>query len=210
MNTAQRRLDLQEALIEIAQRSIASRGLIGMKARDLAAEAGCSVGAIYNVFSDLDDLVLTVNKRTLAAMETELAAAAGASLTGGGGDADEAIARMVRLALAYLHFAASHARLWSALFDHRSPEGKDLPEWYLDQQQRLFAFIEQPLRILQPGLRGKQLELLARSLFSAVHGIVVLGLDEKLGAISVPDIEKQIKIIVPAIGNGFLAGGGNH
>jgi AcrR family transcriptional regulator len=205
MRTAQRRLNLQEALIGIAERSIKSRGLDGMRARDLAAEVGCSVGAIYNVFSDLDDLVLSVNKRTLAVMETELAAAAGAPLIGGKHDVDEAIEQMVRLALAYLHFAASHARLWRALFDHRSPEGKSLPEWYLDQQQRMFAFIEQPLRILQPNLRGKQFELLARSLFSAVHGIVVLGLDEKLGAVSVPDIEKQIRIIVQAIGHGFLA-----
>ena len=29
-----------------------------MKARELALKVGCAVGAIYNVFDDLDDLVM--------------------------------------------------------------------------------------------------------------------------------------------------------
>ena len=95
---------------------------------------------------------------------------------------------MVRLAQAYLHFAVAHQRRWRALFDHRLPEGDELPRWYLDQQRQIFAFIERPLRVLRPDLTAEQFELLARSLFSAVHGIVALGLEEKLGAISVPRI----------------------
>jgi AcrR family transcriptional regulator len=205
MKTAERRHNLKEALIAVAERGIDANGLIGMKARDLATEAGCSVGAIYNVVADLDELVLAVNGRTLAMMEAELAAAAGSSLRGKKHSADKAIALLVRLAQAYLHFAVTHQRRWRALFDHHLPEGSELPGWYLDQQRQIFAFIEQPLRLLQPDLTERQFAILARSLFSAVHGIVALGLEEKLGAISVRELERQTAAIVTAIGHGLSA-----
>jgi len=57
------------ALISAAARTIAEQGLSGLKARALADEAGCAVGAIYNVVEDLDELVLLANARTLAALE---------------------------------------------------------------------------------------------------------------------------------------------
>lgn len=207
MKTAKRRHNLRESLIDAAGRGIQSRGLAGMKARELAAEAGCAVGAIYNVVADLDDLVLAVNARTLAALEDELAAAisvpSGEEKTG----TEAAIAQLVRLAHAYLHFAAGQTKRWRAVFDHRLADGRELPAEYQLQQQRLFAFIEQPLRVLQPGLAPEQFVLLARSLFSAVHGIVMLGLEEKLGAISLPGLEAQTAAILTALGRGFAMHG---
>jgi AcrR family transcriptional regulator len=205
MNTAERRNNLKETLVAVAERFIDNNGLAGMKARELAAQAGCSVGAIYNVVADLDELVIAVNGRTLDMMEAAFAAAAGTREGPEPDSADAAIAHMVRLALAYLHFAAGHQRRWRTLFDHRLPPGQELPEWYVGQQRRMFGVIEQALRILQPDLAADRFELLARSLFSAVHGIVALGLEEKLGAISVHDLEDQTTAIVTAIGRGLRA-----
>ena len=208
MNTAERRSNLKETLVAVAERFIDNSGLAGMKARELAAEAGCSVGAIYNVVADLDELVIAVNGRTLDMMETAFAAAAGTREGCEPDGVEAAIAQMVRLALAYLHFAAAHQRRWRTLFDHRLPPGQELPEWYVDQQRRMFGVIEHALRILQPDLAADLFELLARSLFSAVHGIVALGLEEKLGAISVHDLEDQTTAIVTAIGRGLRSASG--
>ena len=76
MNTVTRREQLREALTDAAARAIADHGLSGLKARALADEAGCAVGAIYNVVADLDELVLLANARTLVALEKALGAAA--------------------------------------------------------------------------------------------------------------------------------------
>ena len=59
---AERRAQLRDRLIDIAQEAIAARGLAGLKARDLAAAAGCALGAIYTAFDDLDELILRVNR----------------------------------------------------------------------------------------------------------------------------------------------------
>jgi AcrR family transcriptional regulator len=202
MSTAERRQSLKDALIEAAGRAIAMNGLDGLKARELAAEVGCAVGAIYNVVDDLDDLVLAVNTRTLAALEQAVGTALRAEPDGHGGP-QSAIAHMIRMALAYLDFAAANTPRWRALFTHYLSKRRPVPDWYRAEQRRMFAFIERPLRALQPGLPPADALLLVRSLFSAVHGIVILGLEDKLGVVPLDVLRVQLRIVVGAIGAGL-------
>jgi AcrR family transcriptional regulator len=200
--TDERRNRLREALISAAEQTIESHGLSGLKARTLAEQAGCALGAIYNVVTDLDDLIIAVNSRTLAALDHDLAVVKQVS------DAAEEpspIDRLVQLGTAYLAFAAAHSVRWRALFEHRLPEGNSLPEPYLEDQRRLFRYIEGPLRQLRPDFSPERRALVARSLFSAVHGIVILGLEEKLQAIPFKSLREQIAFVVSAIGRGMTA-----
>lgn len=178
-----------------------------MRARALAQEVGCAVGAIYNVVEDLDDLVLLVNARTLAAIERDLSAADqgrdAAAPHSQAPDAQSAIARLVRMALAYLDYAAAHTPRWRALFEHRMPAGREVPGWYREQQQRLLAHVEEFLLALQEQESRVRRALLARSLFSAVHGLVLLGLEEKLQPIPLPVLREQVRFVVAAIGRGM-------
>jgi AcrR family transcriptional regulator len=200
--TTERRQQLKKALISAAERTIENHGLGGLKARALAYRVGCAVGAIYNVVTDLDDLVFEVNLRTLTALERHLAAA---ERTVGAVEASTAIDRLVRLATAYLAFAAAHTLRWRALFEHRPPLQKSMPDRYLEEQRKLFRLVEEPLAELQPHLSGVRRALVARSLFSAVHGMVMLGLEEKLQALPLESLHEQIALIVSTIGRGMLA-----
>jgi AcrR family transcriptional regulator len=187
---------LRERLIDAAERSIAANGLAGLRARDLAHDAGCAVGTIYNVFEHLDELILCVGSRTLAMLDSVLGAVRSARPYGSPEDpADD----LVRLALAYLEFAAEHTVRWRALFDHRMSEARPLPQWFVDQQHALFAQAERPLVTLLPELDPEVRRTLARTLFSAVHGIVVLGLEEKLESLPFPDLRDQLAATVRAI-----------
>jgi AcrR family transcriptional regulator len=197
METAKRREQLKAALVAAAEWEISTGGLRGLKARELAYKVGCAVGAIYNVVSDLDDLILLVNARTLDEIEHKLVAIGPANTS------EEATAQLVRLALVYLDFAAEHTPRWRALFDHRLPEGRELPDWYVASQSKLFAYVEQPVAVLLPSASPEQRTLLARSLFSAVHGMVMLGLEEKLQRIPLPALREQITAVVTAIGRGM-------
>jgi AcrR family transcriptional regulator len=187
---------LRARLIDAAERTIAENGLMALKARDLARQAGCAVGTIYNVFEHLDELILCVGSRTLAMLETAL----GAVLSPGRrGSVEEAVADLVQLALAYLEFAATHTVRWRALFEHRMSEARPLPEWFVEQQHVLFAQAERPLGTLLPELDPDARQILARTLFSAVHGIVALGLEEKLASLPLPDLRNQVAATVRAI-----------
>jgi AcrR family transcriptional regulator len=198
MDTNERRERLRDDLVAAARGAIERAGLSSLKARELAAEAGCAVGAIYNVFPDLDALVLAVNAGTLERFESFVAgrrepeASPEQALTG--------------LADAYLDFAAANPHLWRALFQHRLPDGKSVPDWYLAAQARLFAHVEAPLGRLCPGLGAGERALLARTLFSATHGMVALGLDEKLVPIPLETLRAQLATVVSAMARGLAQG----
>ena len=203
METAERRRNLKESLIDAAEQEISAHGLRGVRARALADRIGCAVGAIYNVVADLDELIMLVNSRTLAALEAELLTAGRSPETTDRKGSPSAIERLRRMALAYLDFATAQRPRWRAVFEHRLPPGQSVPDWYLEDQMRLFRYVEAPLADLLPGLSGARRALLARSLFSAVHGLVTLGLEEKLQALEPGSLREQVTLIVSAVGRGL-------
>jgi AcrR family transcriptional regulator len=198
-----RRRNLKNALIDAAEQTISREGLGGLRARSLAFEVGCAVGAIYNVVDDIDDLIFAVNERTLLALERELTAASSGATESMG--VARAIEQLSRLALAYLGFAVDHGMRWRALFDHRLAEGRVIPERYRASQRRLFGYVEQPLQALAPKETAERRAAMARSLFSAVHGMISLGLDEKLGAVALADLREQIAFMTKAMARGIAA-----
>lgn len=202
--TAERRQELRSALIEAAERIIAARGLAGLKARELADDVGCALGAIYTVFPHLDSLVFEVNGRTLALFEGFLADRQNAAAGAGDGEYP-AIGRLVQLALTYLEFAIANHPRWRALFEHRIASNEEtVPDWYFGEQERLFSLVEAPLRELKPHLGADELMLFARTMFSGVHGIVSLGLDAKLMALPVDVLRSQVEKFVRVLGRGLV------
>lgn len=189
-----RKEKLRAALVDAAEQVVAERGLSALRARDLAASVGRALGALYTVFPDLDALVLEVNRRTLALFDAH------AGKAGGEGAPAEAL---VALALAYLDFAAAHRLRWRALFQHRMADERAPPDWYVAEQARLFRHVEAPLARLRPDLPDDERALLARTLFSAVHGMVGLGLDEKLVSLPAPVLRAQVEIVVAAMARGL-------
>src|SRR4051794_20171757 len=198
------RAALRVALIEAAEGVISRAGLAALKARDLADKAGCAVGMIYKLVPDLDALILAVNLRSLELLDAALRRADRLDVSEFLAPGDPAAGETpVRMALAYFGFAGAHELRWRAIFEHRMPEGKVVPELHLAPHQRMFATLEAPLREIAPRLDDATCMLLARSLFSAVHGIVDLGLKEKLGAMPQAAVRTQTARITAAAGRGL-------
>src|SRR5438445_6848405 len=161
----ERRANLRECLIQVAERSISAAGLAGLKTRELAREIGVANGAVYNLVEDMDELILRVGSRTLERLDAALTAAE----SDGPASPTETL---VRIAVAYCYFAGENLELWRALFEHRMTPGKPIPEWAVSEQMDLFRHIFQPLAQLLPSRSAAELGVTARSLFSAVHGMV--------------------------------------
>lgn len=183
-------------LILTAEKSIAAKGLTGLRTRDLAREIGCANGAVYNLVEDVDELILRVGSRTLARLD--------AALTVAEGDGPASPHNtLVRIAVAYCDFAAENLELWRALFEHRMERGKSIPEWAIDEQMNLFRHIYHPLAALFPNRSRAELGIMARSLFSSVHGMVNLGLEQKLIAVPIAVLRREIATIVNAMVKGL-------
>jgi AcrR family transcriptional regulator len=192
MTTTDRRNALRDRLTALAEQTIATQGLKALKARDLAREAGCALGAIYTVFPTLDHLVLTVNARTF----TRLGAFVAAELAQAPEDPRR---QMVVMAQAYHAFAAQNRPAWAALFTIDRPEGAAPPDWYLAEMAQLFTLIGGPLARALPDLSPADQAVMARTLFSAVHGIVALGLDQAAAGVARPDIDRMLDLMLSRI-----------
>ena len=194
----ERRRRLRDTLMAAAEGMIRRQGLSGLRARELAKAAGCAVGAIYNVFPDLDGLVLAVNAGTLDRIDAAVGEAGQAK-----GPTDP-IAQLVALGQAYLAFAVAEPHLWRALFEHRLPAGAAVPIWYREQQARLFGHLDRPLATLMPAADEAERHETARMLFSGVHGVVTLGIEEKLGALPARDLRDQVGRFIVTFCRGLM------
>jgi AcrR family transcriptional regulator len=193
----ERRARLRERLVEEAWRLLSTEGLGALQARRVAQLSGCSVGAIYNVFPDLDELILRANTRTLAQF-AEVAATAAAGFAPGASFAE----RLGAVARAYLAFTFANETRWRSLFDYRLTYRKPYPEFYRAAQRAAFAELHRGLF----GARAADVSpALSQTLWAAVHGVVSVGLDQRLGETSQFDIESQIDRRTRLIGVGIDA-----
>jgi AcrR family transcriptional regulator len=183
-----RRAVLRDTLIAHAETRIKADGLKNLRTRDLAKDAGCALGAIYNVFGDLNDLVLAVNARTFH----RLGAAVAETLAQAPQNATQ---QLIVMSHAYHRFAAENFNAWRALFDIERPAGEAAPDWYLAEIGQLFAYIDAPLSVLFPDHDAQKRALLTKALFSSVHGIVLLGLDEASAGVPAAQLDEMISLI---------------
>jgi AcrR family transcriptional regulator len=198
--TTARRERQREELVAAAERAIAEKGLAGLKARELAQDIGCSLGAIYNLVADMDELVLRVGSRTLARLDATLSAASPPAAS-----QEQAADALVAVALAYCAFARDNLQLWRVLFEHRMAEGAEVPDWAVTEQMTMFRHILEPLNLLVPNRSAEDRNLLSRTLFSAVHGVVAIGLEDKLIAVPRRELDRQIEELVRLVCRGFSA-----
>ncbi len=189
-------IGLRERLVEAAEAVIAAEGLAALRARTLAEAAGCAVGAIYQVYPDLEALILEVNGRTLDAIGAALLATQ---------PREKPANQLLDLADTYLNYAAANRRRWAAVFQHRGSEGRPLTPAFAARQAALFQHVERPLGQLRPGLSAEACALLARTVFAAVHGMVALGLDGTVQPMELEALRGQVRLVVEALAAGLEA-----
>jgi AcrR family transcriptional regulator len=173
-------------ILDVARQAISDKGLRSLKIRDIATGANCSIGSVYNEFGDFDGVILTVNRETVTKLSAILARVP---------DADP-YDHLLGLAASYLDFAMTHGNLLRSLFEHRMEGDRPFPEDLLQMVMNTFALMYPPLRRLLPGRQKKDVALLARMMFSAVHGIISLGLEERLVAVPPKSLHRHISQFV--------------
>ena len=191
--TTERRHQLRLQLIEAAETTVARDGLKALSARELSREVGCSLGAIYNVFADIDELVIAVNSRTLAELDRTIAQFVPSAQR----DMDPQHC-LTGLAQAYCRFAIAHTNRWTALFEHGERINHNIPDWHLDEHVQLISHIVKSLERMYPDRKPGEQWQLAGLLFSAVHGVVSLGLQGFFFAVPADQLERQVTLLVRA------------
>jgi AcrR family transcriptional regulator len=179
-------------MLKTARGIIATKGLRSLKVREVAEAADCSIGSVYNEFGDFDGLILTVNRETVEALTARLIAV----------PKEDPIQQLHGLAEAYLAFFTEHANLLRSLYEHRMEDDRPFPEDILLLVMRAFALMDAPLVRLMPDREPADIALTARMMFSAVHGIISLGLEQRMVAVPPDRLRQRVAQFVDT----YLAG----
>ena len=188
---------LRQLILDAAQEIIVAGGLGSLSAREIARRIGYSPGTIYNMFENLDDVILNVEARVLDALDARLAA----MLAEAGGPVQVEL-----LARAYLAFTHENPRLWNLLFEHHLPAGMDLPPWYQEKLEGLMGRIEIALApVFAPGLEADR-KRAARVLWAGVHGITSLSTADKLSVVTSETAGRLVDDLVGTYMRGLTGG----
>lgn len=163
------REELKEMAIHAALELLAEAPPEQLSARKIAARIGYTVGTLYNVFVDYEDIVLHLNAATLKEMRAQLEPLATSKKT--------SEKRILAFAHCYGDYAMAHPARWNML--HNSPRSTPLPDWFRNEIHAVFALVESPLMELC-GNRTSPARDAAKVLWAGLHGICSLSLSQKL------------------------------
>ena len=98
--------ELRERILQAAQSIIEREGLVGLSAREIARMIGYSPGTLYNIFENLDDVLLTLQIQMVGSLIDVIKAVPY------GPTPEETINAVAK---AYLNFALDNKRMWNLL-----------------------------------------------------------------------------------------------
>ena len=159
------REELNDMALATAWQIAEQEGLRGVTGRRVARDIGYTVGTLYNLFDDVDDLIVQLIGRILDALYDGLKEL---PLDG------EPESGLRALAGGYVAFTGRHPKLWGLLFEHRLPEGRMPPEANQRTIINLLGLVERSLApLFPPGHEADRLHV-ARVLWSGLYGICSL------------------------------------
>jgi len=189
------REELREMAIKAAEHIVVEQGYAGLSARKVAAAIGYTVGTLYLVFENLDDLILHVNARTLDRLHARMIESQAHCV-----DASDCL---LQLGQVYIRFADEDPHRWAMVFEHRFAEGQAVPAWYQEKIVRMFALVEEGLEPLANQYTHAEITQASRALWGGVHGICILALAGNLGIAGVDSVQELTNTLITNYLKGF-------
>lgn len=171
-----------------AARTIVETGEFrALTARSVADAIGYSPGTLYNVFANLDDMIVHLNGRTLDALYDRLADHVPSATPE---------QRLAQLLEGYLGFLEDNPNLWSVLFEYALPDGKVPPEWYARKVEKVLGLLEDALAPLFGPDDADARAAAARTLWAGLHGICSLSSSGKLQIVSTQSVRAMAEGLI--------------
>ncbi len=184
----------REMALSAAERLLVREGLAGFSMRKVAQEIGYTVGNLYLLFANQDDLLATLSERTADALHAFLLVEIN--------PLRDPAAKLRALGAGYIAFAQAHEQRFRLMFEHQLPAAMTPRPTADDRLRRLFGLIETHLREAMPRMKPQDVRVAAVGLWSAVHGVCVLAVTTKLKWSGLKDYRALSDLVVDT----YLAG----
>jgi len=192
--------EIKNMVLEASEEIIQDEGFSALKVRRIAADIGYTVGSIYMVFSNMNDLNMHIKARTWKNMAESLKAQVQQPVSANS---------INEYALNYLDFAVNNEGLWRMLFEHQLPVGELVPSWYLRERYSVIEFFYQLLKQLNPSRSDEQIRQVAQTLIEGVQGICMQLIMQRHSKENIQVARENIKLLVDCFMRGWAKGDGN-
>lgn len=164
--------EIREMAVEAAAVLVESEGYPALTARKVAARIGYTVGTLYHVFRNFDDLVMHLNAQTIDEMAALIQRETRKKR--------KPEVRIKVMAENYVRYATDHPDRWRLVFEHEAAPGLPTPAQMKERRDVMFEMVAENLRQLAPERRRNEVAHTATALWSGIHGICILALTGKL------------------------------
>jgi len=189
------REEIKELALKAAEDIVAQDGFANLSARKIANAIGYTVGTIYLVFKNLDDLIMQVNSRTLNALYESVSSQK---------KSKKPQETLRHFGQAYFSFAQENPHLWSLIFEHHVAGGGDLNPDLAERISCLFDLIEAEIKATDQKKKPATVHTATLALWSGVHGITILAISDKLFMANNVTPNKMIDELINNFFNGYL------
>ena len=123
--------ELRQLILDASQTIVERSGITGLSAREIARMIGYSPGTLYNIFENLDDILLTLQVQLQARTVEHL------KRVPFGPDGEKNIEALTQ---AYVDFALANRRMWNLFLAHSLPPGSTMPA-FSDNINKIAAIV---------------------------------------------------------------------
>jgi AcrR family transcriptional regulator len=187
--------EIREMAIAAAAEHVELEGFQSLTARKVASKIGYTVGTLYHVFRNFDDLLIHLNAKTIDEM-----AALIQQQTRRKRNPEVRIRAMAEF---YVQFATDHPDRWRLVFEHQAPRGLPTPVQMKERRDVMFEMVADNLTEISPRRSTQEIDHTATALWSGIHGICILALTGKLYLGGAFSMVKLIDTLIDSVLNEF-------
>ena len=162
--------ELRQRILEAAQTIIERDGLVGLSAREIARLIDYSPGTLYNIFENLDDVLLTLQTQMVASLVDVLK---GVAL--GPSPADQ----HRRLSAHLSRFRARQQAHVEPVVHALPAARRSGPPALHDNVNMISALVADVIQPLMPNASKTEVEIAAKTFWASVHGITAIAVTDK-------------------------------
>jgi len=167
------REELVSLTLKTVKEFLGSHSYHELSLRKIATMIGYVPSTLVNVFGNYNLLLLHVVAQTLDELSSEAKAVVSQCK-----DPEQAL---YQLAYCYHDFAQKNPYRWQLIFEHNM-NGEVLPEWQAERIDTMTSMLEGLLKVIAPQRSDSEILRTSRVLWSGVHGITLLSVDDKFFA----------------------------
>lgn len=167
--------EIQNLLIHIGRKIVKEKGASALTARKLSEASDCSVGAIYNQFSNMDNYVLVQNYITLDELSGKLQTVE---------KTDNPFVDMNNLLQNFVTFVLENNNLWFMLYNYHLTSRRRFSFYYLRKVASLIKIVNEYIEKIVPKMDAPERLLSAQVLWLTLLSVSSFLTNDSLNGLS--------------------------